>query len=335
MTIAAVECPKHMTFGPCGGVDAGGGCELGDRPCPFVPIPLPTWPGTAPARAAPASATLRKGFVLADLPHVPLDALSISRSAAALAGRVDAVLFGDTGWCRVQLPPSYRAMLVAAEGRRPWAGLNCRDRNRVALEAEVAALAHIGASVHCITGDHTDLGNRPDAQPVFDFDSTRLASLASSYGVTVSVGENPAAPPLDRRGARLAEKVRAGAQVCIVNFAGSPERVSDFIAQARAAGVGEEVSFLVCVPLVVSENGLAMLRTYTGLALPDGYIETIESAPDPMHAAIDAAARYANDVLALDGVTGVDLSSAVPLGEEDDALAAILAVCEQLQGSPS
>src|SRR4051794_32107812 len=39
-----VGCPKRMVFGPCGGVRSGGGCEVDERPCPFVPEPAPTWP---------------------------------------------------------------------------------------------------------------------------------------------------------------------------------------------------------------------------------------------------------------------------------------------------
>ena len=155
----------------------------------------------------------------------------------ALAGVADAALFGDAGWARVQLPPSYRAALVAGEGLRPWAGLNCRDRNRVALEAELHGLADVGAAVHCVTGDHTELGHRPDAQPVFDLDSTQLAALAAAAGLLVSVAENPVAAPVELRPARAAEKAKAGAQVCIVNHAGTAERLRAFVSATQALPV--------------------------------------------------------------------------------------------------
>lgn len=335
MRSGVAACPKRMVHGPCGGVQADGTCELGTLPCPFVDAPTVRWHGEhSPRRPATTRPPMLRPeaapFLLADLPHVPLDARAVSSAAAALAGHADAVLFGDTGWARTQLPPSYRAMLVAREGLLPWAGLNCRDRNRVALEAEVAALADVGAVVHCVTGDHTDLGNRPDAEPVFDLDSTRLAALAASYGVVVSVGENPVAPPVDRRAERLAEKVRAGASVCVVNHAGTRERIAAFIAAARAAGA-DDVAFLVCVPLVSSTAGLALLQTFTALALPPGYLDAIARADDACSAGIDAAIAFAHDVLAIDGVQGVDLSSAVPDGEEDLALQAIATVCDAIR----
>lgn len=327
---AALACPKHMTYGPCGGVRPDSTCEIGDRPCPFVDGPTVSWPAPNDARRPTALFTGTRPFLLADLPHVPLDAASVSRASAALAGEVDAVLFGDAGWARAQLPPAYRAMLVAREGLLPWAGLNCRDRNRVALEGELAALADAGAAVHCVTGDHTDTGERPDAQPVFDLDSTELASLAAAMGLVVSVAENPVAPPIEHRPTRLVEKARAGAHVCIINHAGSATVVDTFIRATRAAGA-LDLTFLVCVPLVASMAGLALLQTFTTLALPPGYLATIERANDPQAASVDEAVRYATDVLAIDGVVGIDLSSAIPLGDEDAAISAIVSVCRAIR----
>ena len=46
-------CPKHMHYGPCGGVRDDLSCELGDRPCPFAVGPLPEWTGGDPAPAPP------------------------------------------------------------------------------------------------------------------------------------------------------------------------------------------------------------------------------------------------------------------------------------------
>lgn len=336
------SCPKHMVHGPCGGVTAAGQCELGDRPCPFVALDRAVpWDGPAPTVARAVSlpiedpllaAARNRPLVVADLPDAALDAASVRRAAAGLAGLVDAALFGDTGWARVQLPPSYRARLVAGEAVRPWAGLNCRDRNRVALEGELAALAEVGAAVHCITGDHPAVGGRPDALAVFDIDSTELTALARRCGVLVSVAENPVAPPLALRPARLGEKVRAGAQVCFVNHAGRAERVAQFVDAARAAGA-HDVVFLVCVPVVFSEASLRCLRTFTGLALPDGFIERISAATDPFGAGVDESLRYAEAVLGVPGVHGVDLGVTCPPGEEQEALRAEQTIARELRGA--
>ena len=196
-----------------------------------------------------------------------------------------------------------------------WAGLNCRDRNRVALEGELAALAAISvASVHCVTGDHTDSGHRPDAAPVFDLDSTRLAWLARGQGHLVSVAESPATPPLELRPERIAEKVRAGADVCFVNHCGPAEVVEDFIAavepQCRPS------AFLACVPVVVDRGSAELLKSFPGLVLPDGYLDRILDAAHPYAAGVRAAVELSEQMLSVPGVCGVNLSGGPAHGAE-------------------
>ncbi len=210
------SCPKRMEYGPCGGVGFDGSCEVdAAHRCAFVHRPTVPWSGldrttaVGPGpRTAAATATLAalgtRPWIVADLPARALSVASIDGCAAILTGEVDAVLAGDAGSARVQFPPAYRAHLLQRRGLRVWTGLNMRDRNRVAIEGELAALAVEGvAGVHCVTGDHTRTGHRPDAAPVFDLDSTEATALARAAGHVVSVAASPAAPPVDRRAARL------------------------------------------------------------------------------------------------------------------------------------
>ena len=335
-----MTCPKRMVYGPCGGVMADGGCEVDAAlPCPFVDAPTVRWAGPdataqAPTGAAPPDAggpgagdaarvaaawAATRPLVLADLPTAALDRAALLRSADLLAEGVDAVLIGDHPGARVQFPPSYRALLLRDRGVAVWAGLNCRDRNRVALEGELAALADAGAAaVHCVTGDHTAVGHRPDAAPVFDLDATRLAAAARATGLLVSVAESPCAPPAARRPARLAEKVRAGAQVCIVNHAGGRAPVAEFVA------AGPEIPYIACVPVVLGAAQARLLAAFPGLVLPPGFLAGILDAPDPVVAGIDAAVRLAGELLGVPGVRGVDLG-AVPVAGEEAATCRALA----------
>ena len=281
--------------------------------------------GAAGAAAAGWAAT--RPFVLADLPTAPLDRSALLRSADLLADGVDAVLIGDHPGARVQFPPSYRALLLRDRGVAVWAGLNCRDRNRVALEGELAALADAGAAaVHCVTGDHTAIGHRPDAAPVFDLDATRLAALARAAGLLVSVAESPCARPAARRPARLAEKVRAGAQVCVVNHAGGRSPVAEFVA------AGPEIPYIACVPVVLGTAQARLLAAFPGLVLPPGFLAGILDARDPVVAGIDAAVRLAEELLDVPGVQGVDLGAVPAKGEEDATCRALATVGHALRG---
>lgn len=340
MATQQLECPKHMRYGPCGGVEFDGTCEVAAFRCVLLDRGIPEWrgidrsPAAAPTPASPtapaaAMAELlgRRQVVIADFPARALDAESLQRCARTLAGTVDATLAGDAATARVQFSPSLRAALIQKEGLAVWSGVNCRDRNRVALEGELAGLAEVGvAGVHCVTGDHTLTGSRPDAAPVFDLDSTELAALARAAGHLVSVAESPAAPPTAQRAGRLLEKERAGAQVCFVNHCGGVETVRAFIDEVRRGG--SSLRFVPCVPVVVDAPSAALLESFTTLLLPEGFLGDIRSAVDPRRAGIEATVALCERMLELDGVAGVDLSGGPGHGGEEafaDALAEIAA----------
>ncbi len=325
-----VGCPKHMEYGPCGGVEFDGTCEVGPFPCVFLETRTVAWHGIATSLVEPVETGSAAGIstgstpvssgasrmrellatrpiVVADFPAAALSADSIVECAAALAGSVDAVLAGDAGAARVQFPPAYRAHLIQSAGLAVWTGLNCRDRNRVALEGELAALADVGvAGIHSVTGDHTLTGSRPDAAPVFDLDSTELAALAARSGHLVSVAEAPASPPIGLRPARLLEKEHAGAELCFVNHAGGVEPVRVFIEAAQALGSG--LGFIPCIPIVVDRESAELLQSFTTLVLPPGYLDGILAANDVREAGIAAAVSLGRGFLAIDGVVGVNLS---------------------------
>ena len=60
-------------------------------------------------------------------------------------------------------------------GMNPIFQLACRDRNRIALESDLLSAAMLGIdNILCLTGDHTKMGDHPQAKPVFDLDSVSL-----------------------------------------------------------------------------------------------------------------------------------------------------------------
>ena len=60
-------------------------------------------------------------------------------------------------------------------GMDPVFQLVCRDRNRIALQSDLLSAALFGIeNLLLLTGDHTKLGDHPQAKPVFDLDSVSL-----------------------------------------------------------------------------------------------------------------------------------------------------------------
>ncbi|WP_460774639.1 methylenetetrahydrofolate reductase C-terminal domain-containing protein [Microbacterium sp. GXF7504] len=334
------RCPKHMTYGPCGGVDPDGSCEIDDAPCAFLGRTLPVrWreaTGDAAASDAPAAKEVRdimarRPVVLSGLPVRERVAADVAAAADILRGSVDAVLSGDAGWSRTQFPPAYRAHLIAAAGLRVWMGVNARDRNRAAIDTELASLAAQGvAGVHLVTGDHTRTGDRPDARPVFDLESTTMLPRARRQGLFTSFAESPAAPPQHHRGARVRQKQLAGGEMCMLQYCGDAADVADFIGSCRDAGA--DVPVLPGVPLVIDRHGAEQLAGFHAARLPTGYVETLLAADDVTATGIGLAIAYGRSLLAVAGVAGVVVAGGARPGRELDQAHALAAVCAALGG---
>jgi 5,10-methylenetetrahydrofolate reductase len=289
-----------MVMGPCGGVRADGNCEVVPRPCVF-PAPA-RWPETAAVAAVPLR---RPPLILADYTADPYSVPMLTTVAGALAGDCDAVLVGEHQ-NRPDFPPVLLAALLQNAGARPWITLACRDRNRIVLEQELNGLRQIEVdAVLCVTGDARAYDVRPDVTQVFDLDGPRLAALAASVGVSAAVPETPAAPPRDLRPLRLASKQRAGAAVAVLNHA-SVETVTAFMAGAAAAGVS--IPVIAAVAVYTDEPSAAVLSALPGLELDPAAVRSVLERDDPVEAGIAAAAAEAVALLAIPGVTGVNLS---------------------------
>jgi methylenetetrahydrofolate reductase (NADPH) len=279
-------------------------------------------------------------FVVADLPSPGVGAGPDARRgagaaeedrrlAAGLAGSVDGVLLGDAPWARVQLPPAVRGANVAREGVIPMCGINGRDRNRAALESELAGLTALGVpAVHCVTGDHPSLGHRPDAAPVFDLDSTQLTALAiRATPLLVSAAESPAAPPEADRPARAMAKIAAGAQVLFVNHC-SPEQFAAFAAALADLFPHPEipgapaVPLIACVPLLPTRASADRIVRYLHHAPAPELLAALD-APNPIAAAVGLAVAHAERLLEIPGVVGIDLSAPAGPGEGDLVVGAL------------
>ncbi len=245
-------------------------------------------------------------MILTDLSAPPADAATLRSTARLLAPSCDAVLVGDHQ-DRPDFPPSTLARLIADAGAVPWVTLACRDRNRIALEQELQALALDRlATVLCVTGDGRAYDVRPDVTQAFDLDGTRLAALAASLGLPVAVAETPTARPVALRPRRLVHKQQVGAQVGALNHVPTTAQLVDFLDAARAAGLTMPV--IASVAVFTDQRSAAVLAGLPGLVIAPNHLEAVLAADDPVEAGIAAAVDEAVELLALPGVAGVNLS---------------------------
>lgn len=288
-----------MIYGPCGGVRPDGQCEMRPGQCAF-PSPI-AWPaefGRPPITRAPR--------VLTDVSVPPFDADALVEVCTTLASASDALLVGEHH-NRPDFPPTLMARLMLSAGAHPWVTLSCRDRNRVVLEQELRGLLYVGVdAVLCVTGDGRGPDVRPDVTQVFDLDGPRLAELAARVGLCAAVPETPLAPPAAARAARLVSKQAAGASIAVLNHVPTSADVASFVREARERGL--TIPVIASVAVYTDSESAAALARLPGLRLDEAAVKRTLRARDPVTAGIDAAVRQAHELLAIDGVAGVNLS---------------------------
>jgi len=108
-----------------------------------------------------------------------------------LKDKVDAINVTDHQSSVMRFPSIGGCILVKELGGEPILQVTCRDRNRLALQADFL-LAHSRGitNVLCLTGDSIDVGDHKEAKPVFDLDSVQLLRMAKTLESGKDMGGN-------------------------------------------------------------------------------------------------------------------------------------------------
>src|SRR2546428_6814882 len=150
------------------------------------------------------------------------------RRAEVLRGSVDAINCTDNTGAHVHMSSLAAAHLLVEKGFEPIMQLTVRDRNRLALQADLLGAAALGVrNLVLMSGDDVTAGDHPEARRIYDIDSMQLLEVAAAMrdrgtylsgrkleqapSFFIGAVENPFAPPLEFRPLRLQKKVRAGA----------------------------------------------------------------------------------------------------------------------------
>jgi methylenetetrahydrofolate reductase (NADPH) len=255
------------------------------------------------------------------------DAEAIRKKSKYLKGCVDAVNITDNPTAMVRMSSWGASLIALAEGLEPNYQMVCRDRNRLAMQSDIlAAYANGIRNIVCLSGDHQDFGDHPDAMGVFDIDSMQLIHMVRlmrdegrfAGGEPIDVppkmfigaAANPFADPFEFGVRRLAKKIRAGADFvqtqCIYNM----QRFGDFITRARDLGLLENVYLLAGItPLKSAGMALHMQKEVPGMEVPDEIIRRIRGVPAPKQAeeGIRIACEQIEALKETPGIAGVHL----------------------------
>ncbi|HEX5897963.1 MAG TPA: methylenetetrahydrofolate reductase, partial [Solirubrobacteraceae bacterium] len=265
--------------------------------------------------------------ITAEMPAIDGGGLTeVRRQLAPMQEWLDAVNATDNTAAHAHASPLAVAIALKQCGVEPIMQLVCRDRNRLALQADI-----VGAAMHgienlvALTGDDVTAGDEPEARRVFDLDSPQLIALASMLAegrylsgrplepaprLFVGAVENPAAPPVEFRVERALMKARAGARFLQLQIGYRPEVLEDFVAAAERTGLTDRAALIPSITILRTASALRFIDTkVAGIEVPAAIIERVEAAADQQAACFELAHELASHALSLPGVAGLHFIS--------------------------
>jgi methylenetetrahydrofolate reductase (NADPH) len=228
-----------------------------------------------------------------------------------LNGKVDAMNLTDHQSSVMRYPSLGAALLVKELGGEPILQMTCRDRNRLALQADLLFAASRGINnVLCLTGDSAVLGDHKGAKEVFDLDSSQLLAVVRRLekgkdlggsdldgGVSFCAGAivTPEADPLEPQLIKFEKKIEAGAEFIQTQAVYDLDHFREFMAYARQFPVKVLAGIIL---LTSAPMARFMNKNVAGVTVPQGLIDEMASAPKgrALEKGIDIAGRMIKQI---------------------------------------
>ena len=300
---------------------------------------------TSETEARPAShleSLLRAGrFAITGevTPPTSCDPDDLLAKALPLRGLADAVNVTDGASAQAHLSALVAAQILVRAGIEPILQLTCRDRNRIALQADLigAAAGGIG-NLLLLTGDDPSAGDQPETKAVFDLDSLGLTETArrlrehgelpngrkvgGAARFFIGGADAPIDPPPGWKPDKLAAKVAAGTDFVQTQFCMDMGVVRRYVERLAESGLGGRPFVLVGIaPLRSARSALWMRENLYGTVIADSLIARLEGAADPDAEGRRIAVELIEELATIRGVAGVHVMAP----NNGDAIGEVLA----------
>ena len=286
--------------------------------------PYPAEPGHS--SGGKLERTLRAGTfaVTAELnPPDSADPREVYQRAGVLGDVCDALNATDAAGANAHMSSVGMCSLLTRAGYSVVMQMTCRDRNRIAIQGDVLGAAAMGVcNILCLTGDGVQVGDQPEARPVFDLDAVSLLEtirvmrddgtflsgrpISEPPRVFLGAAANPFSPPLDFRPLRLAKKIEAGAQFVQTQYCFDVPLFEQYMTRVRDLGLHERCFIIVGVGPLSSARAARWIRTNVpGIHIPDAVITRLEGAADQKLEGRKLCVELIQRVREIEGVAGV------------------------------
>ena len=229
--------------------------------------------------------------------------------AERLKGLVRAFNLTDSAASKMSMSPMAVGHHLLDRGIEPTVQVTCRDRNRLALQADLLAAYSLGVpNILCMTGDPPKGGDHPDTKPVFDLGVTELLLAVSSLQSGHDLGGNelkgnpalfagavvnPGAPDLAKELGRMEEKIDAGAKFFQTQAVYDPASFEGFMKKVEQFRVPVMAGYII---LKSGRMARYLNDNLPGISVPDALIGELDGADDKQAASIKIAGRLIDEI---------------------------------------
>ena len=249
----------------------------------------------------------------------------IQRKADLLRDCCDAANVTDNQTAIVRMSSLAGCMLLKQQGVEPVMQIVCRDRNRIAIQSDVLGAVTLGiGNILCLSGDHQKLGNHPEAKGVFDIDSTQLIQtlknmrderkfingdeVKGEVPLFIGAAANPFADPFELRVARLAKKIKAGADFIQTQAVYDVAKFARWMEMVTERGLDKKTHILAGVIPIKSAGMARYMRDYVaGVNIPDEVITRMEKTENAEEEGARIALEIIEHLKKMPGVHGIHI----------------------------
>ena len=262
--------------------------------------------------------------VLAEMdPPKGVDVAAMAANAMRVKGKVDAFVVPEMGNAVMRMSSLGGAMILQAKGLETVLQVNCRDRNRIALQADLLAANGCGIkNVMVVTGEDPSFGDHHQARSVYDIDLQELLVAIQGLqqgkdmagvelqgapeflvGATTQAGTEGISAELELEA--LYKKADAGAEFFITPPLFDLAAINRFVERLDRPQVK-----IIPTVLLLKSLGMAryMARNMKHVYLPDALITRIQKAPDKVRECLKIAIETVATLKA-GGFSGVMLAT--------------------------
>jgi len=250
--------------------------------------------------------------VLAEMePPKGVNVTGMTENAARVKGKVDAFVVPEMSNAVMRMSSLGGAMVLQGRGLETVFQVCCRDRNRIAIQADLLAAYGCGiTSVMAVQGEDTHFGDHHQARSVYDIDLLELiraikgleegrdmAGIELAGAPDFLIGSRIDAATRDRSPElevdEMRKKVDAGAEFFISPPVFDVSVMEPFQKRFQTDGVK-----IVPTVLLLKSVGMAryMARNVDAVYVPDDVIARIQKAPDKVKECVQVAADLVRQI---------------------------------------